>query len=126
MLYLSSCCILLMHLSKQSAIDAIIEALQTKFNGKCFVKELGYLGSNAKLFLSRLNPEAEIRLIAGGNLFSQFVEGDEVKFWAWNPTTSWHQVETDDASIHSWKHDVLGGVDSLSTLGGIDGEDPFS
>ncbi len=125
MLYLSSCCIFLMHPSSHSAIDLVIDALRKEFNGgKCFVRELRYLGSDASLFLSRLNPEAEIRLIAGGGLFSKFGEGDEVELWAWNPITSWHKVETDDDLIHPWEHDVLDGVDPLSTLGGIDG-DPF-
>lgn len=126
MLYLSSYCILKMDLPSQTAVDSVIRALQIELNGKSFVKELYYLGTEAKKFLSSLNPEAEIALIAGGHLFSKFEEGDEVELWAWNPTTSWHQVETDDASIHSWEHAVLDRIDSLSTLGGIDGEDPFS
>ena len=126
MLYLSSCCILKMHLASQTAIDTVIKALQKEFNGKCFVKELYYLGPEARLFLSQLNPEAEIALIAGGNLFSSYGEGDEEELWAWNPETGWYEVPTNDASIHPWEHAVLDRVDSPSTLGGIDGEDPFS
>ena len=113
--------------ASQTAIDSVIEALRKEFNGKCFVKELRYLGSEVRGFLSHLNPEAEIRLIAGGHLFSQFGEGDEVDFWAWDPTNSgWYLVETDDDLIHPGEYSALNGVDSLSTLGGIDGGDPFS
>lgn len=115
-----------MHLTSQSAIDAVINSLQEHTSKRCFVKELYYLGPEARLFLSQLNPEAEIALIAGGNLFSSYGEGDEEELWAWNPETGWSQVETDDVSIDPWEHDVLGGVDFPSTLGGIDGEDPFS
>lgn len=110
-----------MHLASQSAIDAVITALQQEFNGKCFVRELYYLGPEVRGFLSRLNPEAEIRLMAGGHLFSQFGEGDEVDLWAWSPETGWYEVPTNDYPIHPWECSALNGVDSLSTLGGIDG-----
>jgi len=125
MLYLSSRCIFLMHPSSHPAIDAVINSLQEHTSKRCFVKELYYLGYDARLFLSLLNPEAEIRLIDGGGLFSQFGEVYEEEVWAWNPTSSWYKVETDDDIIHPWEHDALIGVDPLSTLGGIDGGDPF-
>lgn len=115
-----------MHLASQSAIDAVINSLQEHTSKKCFVKELYYIGSDVKLFLSQLNPEAEIGFIDGGCLYSRFEDEDEDEMWAWNPETGWYQVETDDASIHPWEHAVLDRVDSPSTLGGIDGEDPFS
>jgi hypothetical protein len=115
-----------MHLASQSAIDTVIKAIQTEFNGKCFVRELRYLGSDANLFLSRLNPEAEICLIAGGHLFSKFEDRDEEEMWAWKPETGWYEVLTNDDFIHPWEFFALNGVDSPSTLGGIDGEDPFS
>lgn len=126
MLYLSSCCIFPMHLSSQSAIDSVIRTLKTELNGKCFVKELYYLGSDVKLFLSRLNPEAEIGFIDGGCLYSKFEDGDEDEIWAWRPETGWYEVPTNDDLIHPWECSALNGVDSPSTLGGIDGEDPFS
>lgn len=115
-----------MHLASQSAIDAVINSLNEHPGKRCFVRELACLGSDARLFLSRLSPEAEIALIDGGNLFSSYGEGDEEEFWSWNPETGWNQVLTDDDLVHPWEHAVLGGVDSLSTLGGIDGEDTFS
>jgi|GEM_PF-814501 len=126
MLYLSSYCILKMDLPSQTAVDSVIRALQIELNGKSFVKELYYLGTEAKKFLSSLNPEAEITLIAGNNLFSSYGEGDEEELWSWNPEDGWDQVLTDDDLIHPWEHDVLIGVAPLFTLGGIDGEDPFS
>jgi len=109
-----------MHLASQTAVDSVIRALQTELNGKSFVKELYYLGSDAKIFLSKLNPEAEICLIAGGSLFSRFGEGDEEELWSWNPETGWYQVLTDDDFVHPWEYNVLGGVAPLFTLGGID------
>ena len=120
MLKLQGCCIFKMHLSSKSAIDSVIEALRKEFNGKCFVRELSYLGTDTKKFLYRLNPEAEIALIAGNNLFSSYGEGDEEELWSWNPDTGWYQVLTDDALVHPWEHIVLRGIDPLSTLGGID------
>lgn len=74
-----------------------------------------------QLFLSRLNPEAEIGFIDGGCLYSKFEDGHEDEIWAWRPETGWYEVPTDDDLIHPWECSALNGVDSLSTLGGIDG-----
>ena len=115
-----------MHLASQSAIDAVIRALESDFNGKCFVQELYYIGSDVKLFLSNLYPGAEICLMAGGGLFSMYNQEGEEELWYWNPETSWVKIETDEDVICSSQNHMLRGVDNLSTLGGIDGGDPFS
>ena len=115
-----------MHLASQSAIDAVIRALKTDFNGKCFVQELYYIGSDVKLFLSNLYPGAEICLISGGGLFSMYSQECEEESWFWNPETGWIKIETDEDVIHSSHNHMLKRVDNLSTLGGIDAEDPFS
>ena len=117
MLKLQGCCIFAMD---SSIIDDVISSLREHPGKRCFARELNYLGPEIRGFLSCLNPEAEIALIAGDNLFSSYGECDEEELWSWNPETGWYQVLTDDALVHPWEHNVLGGVDPLSTLGGID------
>lgn len=101
-----------MHLASQATIDLMFDALNQMPNKNCFVRELHYLGSDVRGFLSHLNPEAEISLISGGCLSSNnYGESGGTELWSWKPNTGWYQISIEDDLIHPWEHGGLEGVD---------------
>jgi hypothetical protein len=101
----------------------VFEALNKMSNKNCFVRELYYLGPEVRGFLGELHPEAEIGVATQNTLYSRGHEEFNMEAWSWTPMNGWKQYELADASLrHPWEHEVLEGVDDLSTLGGVDGE----
>lgn len=116
-----------MHLFSHTAIDSVFEALNKMSNKNCCVRDLYYLGPEVRSFLGELHPEAEIGISSTNTLYARWDDVNGREAWSWTPLRAWKQHELADASLrHPWEHGVLQGVDSLTTLGGIDAGDPFS